>query len=587
MAVISNLADAMALGDADAVESCFFAEQAFWKDQLAFTWHLRTFITPKHITRALLETQQLRYLTTQFELVGDADLVQIGPTLSFLNCSFSFETGFPAAKCRGKMWLLRCKPSEHQPGTDGSNWKIWIISTRLDYLHGLYEHQDLLYAPCQSLSHLEAFETDVFIVGGGNAAAALAARLKALGVSSVMADRNAHVGDNWALRYDSLKFHVPTPYCELPHEEYHLKLQDKILSRDDLAAHLKRYVKLLDLHVINSVEITKTVLGGDGRWRVEFKTPYGPRTAITKHLVQATGIGSQVPYTPSIPERQAYNGIAIHSSQYKNPSVLKDQGVKSVCVVGSASTAFDVIEDCCNAGLQVTMVVRSPQYVVPLEYICHEQGLGSYKFGVDKADELFMMMPTIVDSQLGQKLFQQLASQEPDRYLALRKAGFPVIDSRDPDAALMHNLIERGGGHYVDTGVTKLLAEGKVAFRVGVEPQAYTSSGLRLSDDSALNADAVVWCTGFADKDARETFADIMKISLPIDATWGVDEEGEIRGMWKRHSQVDNYWFMGGFTQQHRWHSHTLAQQIKASLAGVLPPPYLGPVSSLTDTEEQ
>ncbi|KAG9569700.1 hypothetical protein KCU71_g2759, partial [Aureobasidium melanogenum] len=587
MAVISNLADAMALGDAEAVENCFFAQQAFWKDQLAFTWHLRTFITPKYITRALLETQHLRYLITQFELVGDADLVQVGPKLLFLTCSFAFETRFPAAKCRGKMWLLPYKPSEHQSGAGGLNWKIWIMSTRLDYLHGLYEHQDLLHAPCQPLSHLEIFETDVFIVGAGNAAAALAARLKALGVSNVMADRNAHVGDNWALRYDSLKFHVPTPYCELPYEEYHPKLQDKILGRDDLAAHLKRYVKLLDLYVINSVEITKTVLGGDGRWRVEFKTPYGPRTAIAKHLVQATGIGSQVPYTPSIPERQAYNGAAIHSTQYKNPSLLKDQGVKSVCVVGSASTAFDVVEDCYNAGLQVTMVVRSPQYVVPLDYICHEQGLGSYKSGVDKADELFMMMPTIVDSQLGQKLFQQLASQEPDRYLALREAGFSVIDSRDPDAALMHNLIERGGGHYVDTGATKLLAEGKVSFRAGVEPKSYTNSGLRLSDDSALDADAVIWCTGFSDKDARETVADIMKISLPVDATWGVDEEGEIRGMWKRHSQVDNYWFMGGFTQQHRWHSHTLAQQIKASLAGVLPPPYIGPMSNLTDTDER
>ena len=223
------------------------------------------------------------------------------------------------------------------------------------------------------------------------------------------------------------------------------------------------------------------------------------------------------------------------------------------------------------------MIVRSPQYLVPLEYICHELGLGAYDFGVEAADGVFMMMPTIVDSQLGQGLFAQLASQEPDRYSALQEAGFPVIDSRDPNAALMHNLIERGGGHYVDTGATKLLAEGEGAFRAGVEPKAYTESGLRLSDDTILNADAVVWCTGYADKDARETVADIMKIALPVDATWGVDEEGEIRGLWKRHSKVENYWFMGGFTQQHRWHSRTLAQQIKASLLGILPTPYLGP----------
>jgi thioredoxin reductase len=474
------------------------------------------------------------------------------------------------------MWLLPVETSNHETDTKNLTWKIWILSTRLDHLNGFSEDQNLLYTPSLRDSHPSTFEIDIFIVGGGNAAAALAARLKALGVSNIMADRNANIGDNWALRYDSLKFHVPTSYCGLPFSEYPAELQDKTLKRDDLTAHLKRYVQTFGLDIINSVEITKTTLEANGRWRVEFQTSEGAYTVLAKHLVQATGISSQIPFTPSIPEQEVYNGIAMHSSQYKNAEMLRDQGVKSVCIVGSASTAFDVLEDCHNAGLEVTMIVRSPQYLVPLEYICHELGLGAYDSGVEAADEVFMMMPTIVDSLLGQGLFAQLASQEPDRYSALQKAGFPVIDSRDPDAALMHNLIERGGGHYVDTGATKLLAEGKVNFRAGVEPKAYTKSGLRLLDDTHLDADAAIWCTGFADKDARETVANIMKIDLPVDATWGVDEEGEIRGMWKRHSKVDNYWFMGGFTQQHRWHSRTLALQIKASLEGVLPPPYLG-----------
>jgi cation diffusion facilitator CzcD-associated flavoprotein CzcO len=473
------------------------------------------------------------------------------------------------------MWLLPIQTSDHKTGTKDVTWKVWILSTRLDHLDGFPENQNLLHARGHRDSRFSTFETDVFIVGGGNAAAALAVRLKALGVSNVMADRNANVGDSWALRYDSLKFHVPTSYCGLPYMDYPPELQDKVLTRDDLAAHLKQYVQTFGLDVIHSVEIICTILAEDGRWKVEFQTPEGAYTVLAKHLVQATGIGSQIPYTPAIPERKAYNGIAIHSSQYRNMAILKDRGVRSVCIVGSASTAFDVLEDCHRDGLQVTMIVRSPQYMVPLEYICHELGLGSYSRGVDTADNMFMMIPMIVDSQFGQGLFAQLASQEPDRYSALREAGFPIIDSRDSDAALMHNLIERGGGHYVDTGATKLLAEGKVNFRAGVEPKAYTKAGLILSDNTHLDADAVIWCTGFADKDARETVADIMKISLPVDATWGIDEEGEVRGMWKRHSKVENYWFMGGFTQQHRWYSRALSQQIKASLEGVLPPPYL------------
>jgi cation diffusion facilitator CzcD-associated flavoprotein CzcO len=47
-------------------------------------------------------------------------------------------------------------------------------------------------------------------------AVTLSARLKALGVESVMAERTQEVGDNWALRYDCLKFHIPTTVCEMP-----------------------------------------------------------------------------------------------------------------------------------------------------------------------------------------------------------------------------------------------------------------------------------------------------------------------------------------------------------------------------------
>lgn len=137
-----------------------------------------------------------------------------------------------------------------------------------------------------------------------------------------------------------------------------------------------------------------------------------------------------------------------------------------------------------------------------------------------------------------------------------------------------------------------MLEEGKVGVRGGVSPVAYTVNGLRFSDGSSAEADAVIWCTGFADHDARTTAADIMgggtavdaegrtavlgprDVAARLDATWGVDAEGEIRGMWKRHLRMENYWVMGGNMTHHRWHSQMLAQQIKAALEGILPPAY-------------
>jgi hypothetical protein len=235
------------------------------------------------------------------------------------------------------------------------------------------------------------------------------------------------------------------------------------------------------------------------------------------------------------------------------------------------------------------MVARSPTYIVPLEYIQNKRSLGAYDLDVAAADRMFLTLPTEISGQLARNLFRMLASQEPDRYSALKKAGFPVLDSSEPNQALYSNLVERAGGHYVDIGGTELLAQGRAGVKAGVEPITFTETGLRFSDGSAADADAVIWCTGFADRDVRDTAVEILggnesvgdenildprDIAARLDATWGVDSEGEIRGMWKRHPRLENYWVMGGFTQQHRWYSRVLALQIKAALEGILPEAY-------------
>ncbi|KAF5987671.1 K+ transport flavoprotein [Fusarium coicis] len=585
-AIVKALHDALKENDTQALQDCFFADQAYWKDALAFTYHLRTFQSPSVIAANLLETSKMRGPSMTWN-VESAIFVAATPVLQFIDVALSFKTLSPAASCSARIVLLPVEMSESK-----LEWKIWILSTKLENLDVHPENKSLLQLPGRNLNGMTEIYTDVFIIGGGNAAAALAARLKTFGIQSIMAERNACVGDNWAKRYDCMKFHVPTSFCDMPYMSYPEELQGlHRLSKDELANHLAQYVTSFNLNVITSATIKSTVYDTSStKWTIELQTPAGVVTVTAKQLIQATGVSSQKPYVPNIANAEVYKGISIHSSDYKNGRALVEQGVKSVLIIGSANTAFDILGDCYAAGLRSTMVVRSPTYICPFDYICHDVSMGAYDFDVARGDRMFLMLPSAVEGQLARNLFRVLAYREPDRYAALKEAGFPVLDSADPNQALLSNLIERAGGHYVDVGGTDIIAQGKVSVKAGVEPTAFTEDGLQFSDGSSAAADAVIWCTGFADRDIRSVAAEILggekhtvsdgdilgprDIADRLDATWGIDSEGEIRGMWKRHLRLENYWVMGGYTQQHRWHSRTLALQIKAALEGILPPAY-------------
>jgi hypothetical protein len=352
--------------------------------------------------------------------------------------------------------------------------------------------------------------------------------------------------------------------------------------------------------MVTSANIQSTVYNPSTKlWEVTFTTGPGtpPTVVVAQHLVQATGIASQKPYTPSLPNGHLYKGHSLHSASYSNPSASLPATATSVAVIGAANTAFDILCDLAAASssrpLSTTMVVRSPTYILPESYAFDQRCFGSYDaLPVAVADGNLYTLPTVVDTHLAGGLFSALAAQEPRRYAALEKVGFPVRDSAHPEENISYNVLERGGGHYVDIGGTEVLEERRAVVKRG-EPVEWTEGGLRFLDGSELEVDAVIWCTGFEDKNVRTVVEGILdgdgdgdgkaaqdgllgpkEIAERVDATFGVDEEGEIRGLWKRHWRLENYWVMGGHTGQHRWFSRLLALQIKAALGGILPPAY-------------
>ncbi|KAI1319509.1 hypothetical protein F5Y16DRAFT_101419 [Xylariaceae sp. FL0255] len=589
-AVLHDLNSSLASGDVKMLASLFHEKQTFWKDVAALTNHHRTFTTPNIIATALAHVSTERHLEGSIEFHGAPQFIVVNPVLMFIDMTLSFRTRSPALNCMGKMFLLSTKNSTTV------SWKIWVLTTWTESLVQHPPDQKLLVMPDQDIGGSENIKTDVFILGAGSSGLMTAAQLKALGVKAILADRNDKIGDSWLQRYDCLRFHLPTSMCELPYAPFPKEFRSPhLLTKYEVAEHLRRYTDDFYLNVILSAKVQSVVFDASQKiWTIKLKESGKSKvkTITCKYFVQATGFGSGKPYMPAIPDDQVYKGIAIHSTQYRNTQELVKKGVKSVAIIGSATAAFDITQDCYKNGLAITMVARSPTWVYPFDYVMNPHSLGAYDIlPLDVADRRLNMLPQAISGRMVQGLFSHLASREPDRYAALVKAGFPTIDSRDPSTDLQHHLIERNGGHYLDVGGTDLIADGKVQVRGFVEPIAYTTDGLRLSDNSLLTADAVIWCTGYADKDARltasESFGSLdpdeingknilspQDIPARLDALLGVDEEGEVRGMAKRHLRLENYWIIGGGLSHQRWWSKHMVQQIKLSLEGSLPPAY-------------
>jgi hypothetical protein len=95
-----------------------------------------------------------------------------------------------------------------------------------------------------------------------------------------------------------------------------------------------------------------------------------------------------------------------------------------------------------------------------------------------------------------------------------------------------------------------------------LDPTAVVRSWLEKLSAATERADAAAALTLFL-PDAW--WRDLLggKVADRLGVVWGLDEEGEIRTMWRR-SGHPGFWFMGGNLHQCRHYSKVMALQIKA-----------------------
>ena len=183
-------------------------DDAFWRDLLALTWDFHTFFGHDRIQRFLVD----RLATTKLsDLQLDTKSATLGrpyPDLAWIQGFFTFSTAVGTGSGIFRLVL-----------TPNGDWKAHSIFTNLEGLHGFPELSGPLREkeskfgtwPEQRRRERECEDPDqqpvVIIVGGGQSGLELAARLKCLGIKTLVVEREARIGDLWRKRYEALCLH--------------------------------------------------------------------------------------------------------------------------------------------------------------------------------------------------------------------------------------------------------------------------------------------------------------------------------------------------------------------------------------------
>lgn len=274
-------------------------------------------------------------------------------------------------------------------------------------------------------------------------------------------------------------------------------------------------------------------------------------------------------FFPDIKGMDNFKGDRLcHSSEFSGAKP-NSKGKKAV-VVGSCNSGHDIAQDFYENGYDVTMVQRSSTCVVSSASITDIGLKGLYDEDsppVDDADLWLWSLPAELFKSLQIGTTELQNANDAKLLQGLQKVGFQ-LDMGPGGGGFFVKYFQRGGGYYIDVGCSQLIIDGEIKIKQGQEITEILPRGLRFADGSELEADEIIFATGYQNMrtEARNIFGD--EVADRIGDVWGFDEEGEFRTMWRR-SGHPGFWFMGGNLAICRYFSKILALQIKAVEEGI------------------
>ncbi|KAL3428141.1 flavin-binding monooxygenase-like protein [Phlyctema vagabunda] len=574
---LSDFNDIFASRDYVRLSSVFNTESSFWRDHIGLTDSKFTTLSSFEIVPFIkYHGCQIRSFSGDREpAVKSLDLAGTIKTIqSFITFESTVGTG------RGVIRLI-------QDVHDSNQWKIYTIYTALWDLHGFHENASTganrpMHGKPASIpksmnwkdyveekQQFKDEEPAVLVVGAGHCGLMTAARLGMLGVKTLVIDKQSRVGDSWRKRYHHLTLHDPCWMNAMPYLAYPTNWP-MYASKDKLADFMEYYASALELNVWNQTQIIKATWSDEKkRWTVvlESNRMSTPIRSIhyPRHIVQATGLNG-LPKMPDVPQILPFGGKIYHSSEFIGAG--KDYAGKKIAVVGTGNSGHDIAYDAYLHGANVTMVQRSSTYVISMKSTTQIL-TAKYNESIPTTDTDIMncASPVSLLQRMSSEIGEVMYNQDLPLLHSLQAVGFSTVTP--PNLPSILTLAQtRASGFHIDIGCSSVIASGGIKVHQGRNISHLTQDSMVFDDGSSLEADEIIYATGYVSGKTwtRQIFGD--SVADRIETIWGMDPQGEQRGVFKR-SGHPGFWVAAGSFWFARHYSRFLALQIKGIEEGV------------------
>ena len=577
-AVLGALDEALRAGEIDRAVD-LFQQDCYWRDLVSFTWNIRT-MEGRAAIREMLAAQLDHVAPSGWRLAEGEDATEEdGVVTAWLAFETAVARGHGLVRIRdGRIWTLLTAMSELKGHEEPLGHE-----RPLGAKHGAARHRPTWKEEREAEERSLGFETQphTVIIGGGQGGIALGARLRSLGVPTIIVERNARPGDSWRNRYKSLCLHDPVWYDHLPYLPFPPNWP-VFAPKDKLGDWLEMYTRVMELNYWSATTAKSASYDEDaGEWTVTVERDGKTIVLRPKELVLATGMSGK-PNIPDFPGMERFRGEQHHSSRHPGPDAWRG---KRAVVIGSNNSAHDIAAALWENDVDVTMVQRSSTHVVRSDTLM-EIGLGALYseeaveagMTTQKADMIFASIPYALLADFQKPLYAQMAERDADFYAGLERAGF-LHDWGADRSGLFMKYLRRGSGYYIDVGASQLVIDGEIKLKTGQVAEV-TETGVRLEDGTDLPADLIVHATGYGSMNGWAADLISAEVADRVGKCWGLGSdtpkdpgpwEGEQRNMWKP-TQQPALWFHGGNLHQSRHYSLFLALQLKARMEGIPTP---------------